>query len=219
MIASRPLGRNDLAQSGEVCGAVLDVVIRVDDQDEVDRFGKIGGVRARPHGLEHAQVLAMRPLAEVLQHLGLDIDGEHPSFRHPLGEAHAEISGAGAEIGDDSRGRELQRVQHLVGLLPGITVRIIELLWPTLPHSRTNDGRSPSDRSSDDCRRCRVASCGSAVACANDALSPARRSAKARTLNATARTIATSLWEGAAIVIAPLDNLRCRAQWAYHPDL
>ena len=51
-------------------------------------------------------------------------------LRHAFGNPNAEISGAGTQIGNDGSRRELQRVQYLVGLLPRVTVRIIELFGP-----------------------------------------------------------------------------------------
>jgi len=46
-----PIWPQRFSQLGEVCRAIVNVVVRVDNKNEVDRFGKVGVIRARLHGL------------------------------------------------------------------------------------------------------------------------------------------------------------------------
>ena len=69
-------------------------------------------------------------LAEIAQHVGLDVYSKDLSLGHPLGNSDAEISGARTEIGNDRSRHKLQSVHHLARFLPRITVWIIELFGP-----------------------------------------------------------------------------------------
>jgi hypothetical protein len=54
------------------------------------------------------------------------------AFRDALCNAHAEIAGARADIGDERSALQMHRCQNLLRLLPGIAFRIIELFGPFL---------------------------------------------------------------------------------------
>ena len=92
--------------------------------------GRLVGVGARLHRREIGQMLALRPRAEITHHVGLDIGGKDFAFGNALGDAHAEIAGAGADVGDKRRRLQMQRVQDLFRLLPGVAFRVVELFRP-----------------------------------------------------------------------------------------
>jgi len=77
-------------------------------------------------------MLTSRSFAEVAHHIRLDIGGKYFAFRDALCNPHAEIPGARADIGDKRSALQMQGVQNLLRLLPGIAFRIIELLGPFL---------------------------------------------------------------------------------------
>ena len=63
-------------------------------------------------------MLTLRSLAKVTHHARLYIGGEYFVFGNALGNPHAEISGARADIGDARSGLQIQGVQNLFRLLP-----------------------------------------------------------------------------------------------------
>src|SRR5580692_10170964 len=77
-------------------------------------------------------MLTSRSFAEVAHHVRLDIGGKYFAFRDALCNPHAEIAGARSDIGDKRSVLQMQDVQNLLRLLPGIAFRIIELLGPFL---------------------------------------------------------------------------------------
>jgi hypothetical protein len=74
------------------------------------------------------QMLAFGPDTEIAHHVGLDVRGEDLAFGNALGDARAEI--AGADIGDERCGVQMQRVQNVFRLLPGVPFGIVEFLRP-----------------------------------------------------------------------------------------
>ena len=77
-------------------------------------------------------MLTLRSLAKVTHHARLYIGGEYFAFGNALGNPHAEISGARADIGDARSGLQMQGVQNLFRLLPGVAFRVIELFGPPI---------------------------------------------------------------------------------------
>src|SRR5690606_31941836 len=67
---------------------------------------------------------------QVAHHVGLDVARQHRALRSRSGQAHREVAGARSDV--DHRGVRWQvdEPQHLIGLLPGITRRIVEVLGP-----------------------------------------------------------------------------------------
>ena len=50
------------------------MVIGVDDENEVHRLGEVGTVRARLHRHEGLEMLSVRALGQIAEHLRFDID-------------------------------------------------------------------------------------------------------------------------------------------------
>jgi hypothetical protein len=90
---------------------------------DIDFTAELGGRALHRHQVLHAGLL--RALAEVLDHVGLGVDGVDAALRRHVGEAHREVAGAGADVRHDGVGRKLQRLDHLVRLLPGVARRVI----------------------------------------------------------------------------------------------
>ena len=68
-----------------------------------------------------------RALFHVVDELGLDVDREHaPLGAHSLREAHAEVPGPGAEIGDGHPRFDLDGLDDRVRLLPGVPGGVVE---------------------------------------------------------------------------------------------
>src|SRR5262249_17797347 len=119
-------------QLSEIFGPVPDVVIGVHDQSNVDCLREVGGVRASLYRHEVGQTLTLRPLPEVAHHVQLDISGEYFAVGNALGNPHAEISAARADVGDIRSAFQMQCIQSLFGLLPSIAFRVVELLGPLI---------------------------------------------------------------------------------------
>ena len=77
-------------------------------------------------------MLALCALGEVAHHVGLDVGRDHLALRNRAREPDREVAGTRADVRDRHRGLERERGDHLVGLLPGITTRIVELLRPLI---------------------------------------------------------------------------------------
>src|ERR1700724_3140898 len=77
-------------------------------------------------------MLTSRSFAEITHHVPFDIGGKYFAFRNALCNPHAEIPGARADIGDKRSALQMQSVQNLLSLLPGVALRIIELFGPFL---------------------------------------------------------------------------------------
>ena len=102
------------------------MVVDIDEQREVDGLGQ---PRIVERGLHHAHIgeaLALRALAEMLHHVGLDVGGVDRRLRQHAREAHGEVARARADVGDHRIGLERERVDHLMRLLPGVAARIVE---------------------------------------------------------------------------------------------
>ena len=94
------VGPQRLSQPGKIRNPIINVVIGIDDQNDIDRLGKIGRFGARQDRNESRKVLAVRALLKVAQHVRLDVNSKQLPFRYALGDLRAEISGAGSKIGD-----------------------------------------------------------------------------------------------------------------------
>ena len=99
-----------LSQPVEVCDAIVDVVIGINDQNQVNRFWDIGRFFISYNRYYRAQVFTARTLAEVAQHLRFDVDSEHFAFWQALGNSHTEIPCAGSEIGNAGCRGKIQRI-------------------------------------------------------------------------------------------------------------
>ena len=66
----------------EVRGALVDVVVDVDQQDEVDLLGQVRIGRRALHRRPGSSAGLLRALAEVADHVGLDVDGVDAALRH-----------------------------------------------------------------------------------------------------------------------------------------
>ena len=72
-----------LAHTGEIGGAIADVVEGVDDQYTSTGSGRLGLVRRCLYGAHVRQPLGGRPLGEVADHGRFDVHGETPSAAWP----------------------------------------------------------------------------------------------------------------------------------------
>jgi hypothetical protein len=75
-------------------------------------------------------MLKSRSFAKVAHHVRFDIGSKYFSFGDALCNPHAEIAGSRADIGDKRSALQMQRVQNLLRLLPGVAFRTIELYGP-----------------------------------------------------------------------------------------
>ena len=107
-------------------------MIGVHDQHEVRGLRKIGRFGTRLHGHKHAQMFVVRTLGKVTQHVRFNVNSEQLPFGYALSDPHAELSVAGAEVGDTCGSLKMQHVQNLIRLLPSVTGRVIELFGPHL---------------------------------------------------------------------------------------
>ena len=107
-------------------------VISVHNESNINRLGETYRVGACLHRHEIDQMLTSRSFTEIAHHVRLDIGGKYFAFRDALCNPHAEITGARAGIGDKRSALQMQDVQNLLRLLPGIAFRIIELFGPFL---------------------------------------------------------------------------------------
>ena len=108
------------------------MVEHVDQQDQVGFLGKAGVFGRAGEGDDVAALLALRALGQVLDHVGLDIHGVDASPRHHVREAHGEIAGARADVGDHRIGLERERLDDFMGFLPCVALRIVEYVCPLL---------------------------------------------------------------------------------------
>ena len=108
------------------------MVIGIDDQNQIDRLGKIRTAGTRQHGDQKAQMFALRAFPEETQHVRLDVNCEQFPFWDEPGDARAEITRPGAKIGHTCGSVEMQCIQDLVRLLPRVTGGIIEFFCPLL---------------------------------------------------------------------------------------
>jgi hypothetical protein len=114
------------AQLAEVGRPVRDVMVRVDDEHHVDRFGQVGAIGAALNGDHLRQALFGRPLFDVLHHRRLDVDGIDPRPSRRVRQSNREVPGAGADVGDRLPGRQGQRVDDPGRHLPRVARRIVE---------------------------------------------------------------------------------------------
>src|SRR5208337_4133306 len=77
-------------------------------------------------------MLALRTLAEVAHHVRLHVGRKYFAFGNVLGDPHAEISGARAEVCNLHSGFQMQGAYDLLGLLPRVTFGIVEFFRPLL---------------------------------------------------------------------------------------
>ena len=107
-------------------------MIRIDNQNQIDRLVKIRTFDAPQHWNKHVEMFALRTFAQVAQHVRFHINGEHLSLRHALGDSRTEISSAGAKIGNIGRPLKIQCVQNFIRLLPCVAAGVVEFFCPNL---------------------------------------------------------------------------------------
>ena len=71
-------------------------------------------------------------IRQMLHHALLGIDAVHAAPRNHVRKAQREITGAGTDVRNHGIGLKLERLDHVVGLLPRIALRVIEDLGPFL---------------------------------------------------------------------------------------
>ena len=127
-----PAGRQVALQVPEVLLALVDVVVHVDEKHQVHLPRKLRVVEGSLHRLHVRAAFLLRPLREVLHHVGLHVDRVHLALGQHGREPRGEIAGAGADVRHDRAGIELQRRNYLMRLLPGVAIRIVEDMRPLL---------------------------------------------------------------------------------------
>jgi hypothetical protein len=70
--------------------------------------------------LIQALAFALRTLGHILDHRGLDIDGEDASFWHRAGEPNREVAGGCANVRNAGARRERERSDDCIRFLPGV---------------------------------------------------------------------------------------------------
>ena len=108
------------------------MVVGVDEEREVHPLRQPRVIGRRLHGEDIGELLALRALGEVAHHVGLDVRRVDPALRQHAREAHREVAGARADVGDHRIGLERERLDELVRLLPGVALGVVEDLRPFL---------------------------------------------------------------------------------------
>ncbi len=120
------------AQPLEVGHAVVDVVVGVDDQHLVHLGRQLRIVGLAVHRFKVGEPALRRALAQVAHHVGLDVDRVHAPPGCHVRQPHREVPRSGADVGHRGVGRQRERADHLVRLLPGVARGIVEHLRPVL---------------------------------------------------------------------------------------
>ena len=106
----------------------FDVVPGVDDHEAVDRRvgqQRVVGIREHAHDVANARV-AHAPV-HVADHVRADVDRVHASrVAHGAREAQREVARAGADVRHHLARAEREGLQHLVRLLVGVALGILE---------------------------------------------------------------------------------------------
>ena len=112
-------GPEPRAQRIEVRNAVGEVVVGVAQEDQIDaRGGQARVVRDRFDDLDVRAPLVARALAQVLEHVGIDVDRVDAAGRADrVGEPEREVAAARAEIRHLRARRDRERRDHAFGLL------------------------------------------------------------------------------------------------------
>jgi hypothetical protein len=103
------------------------VVVGVAREDEVDhaiRQQRVGELAA--NHLDVRATLLCGALAQVLDHVVVDVDGVHASrVSDGVGEAEREVAAAGSDVRDPVARADVEQRDHLVGLLPAIAAEAL----------------------------------------------------------------------------------------------
>jgi hypothetical protein len=78
------------------------------------------------------EAFAPGTLPQIPDHVGLDVGRINTPLGHHPREARREVASAGADIGDRCIGRQVERDDHLVRLLPTVARGIVENTGPVL---------------------------------------------------------------------------------------
>ena len=85
--------------------------------------GSRGSVIRAEHGDDVGVALALHAALDGLDHQSLHIDRVHSAVRADAPrEPDREPSAARSEVGDDGAFRDVQRIHHLIGLLPRLAI-------------------------------------------------------------------------------------------------
>jgi hypothetical protein len=104
--------------------------VDIDEEREIHLLGKARIVGATRHRLQVLQSFTPRAFSEVAHHVGLDVDGVNGSLGVHVREAHGEVPGAGADVGDKRVAAKIEGADHFVRLLPGVSLRVVEDVRP-----------------------------------------------------------------------------------------
>jgi len=125
-------GRERGGQAPEVRGALLDVVVDVHQQHHVHLLRQPRIFRHALDRLQVRQALLAGALAQVLDHVGLHVHRVHLALRQHVRQANGKIARPRPDVGDLGVGRELERLDDFMRLLPGVALRVVEDARPAL---------------------------------------------------------------------------------------
>jgi hypothetical protein len=116
----------------EVGLGIGEVMKHVAHEHEIHGRGQAWIVGLGLHGLEIGEPFLLRALGKPRDHVGFDVDRVDLALRSRSSEAHREVTGARAEIGDHGIGCEGEARNDRVGFLPGRALGRFELRGPLL---------------------------------------------------------------------------------------
>jgi len=126
MIATVPAGFRWPFQTPEVGYAVADVVIRIDQQRQIDRSRQHRIARLGQQRRDVLQIFAASPHGEVLDHVGLDVHRvDTPSGGH-VRDPNREVARSCADVGHHRVRSERKGLDHFMRPLPAVACRVIE---------------------------------------------------------------------------------------------
>ena len=106
---------------------VGEFVVGIDEEGGVDGVGgKFDAVDGAEVGFDVVEAEFLFALFEEGDHLGLDVDGDDFAFGDERGEAEGVVTGAGADVGDDGVGGEVELGDGARGGFFGFAVVALE---------------------------------------------------------------------------------------------
>src|SRR5262249_35838049 len=98
------------------------VVIGVAHEEQIDALRRQAGIVGRSRDdLDVAETLVARTRSQVVDHVGVDVDGVDDAVRaDDLREPEREVPAARADVGDALAFADADRLEDAVGLLPAV---------------------------------------------------------------------------------------------------
>ena len=107
-------------------------MVGVDQDYHVDRNRNARIIRFGEHRGDIAEILAVRPFAEITHHVRFRVYAIDMALRQGAREPHCEVTGARADVGNPGVRRERERAQDFIRLLPIIARGVIEEFCPSV---------------------------------------------------------------------------------------